>query len=358
MTIETTHKEMSLGDHLDELRRRLIYSLWGVAVAMVVTFIFAGNIVTWIIEPLVEVQRLYGLPVNTFTRSVLTGFTIYCKVALISAAIIASPWIIYQLWKFIEAGLYPTERRVAVLLMPMSAILSVIGVFFVYYIFLPATLTFFIYFTTTYPQPAPAGNSTIHKVSKFFMWFNDATYGLIGMSSSTPRPSNSLSTTTAPSSTQPADAPLLHLRVLDQDPPKPSEGEIWINRTAQEVRVWQSGQLRIVAFTSPSLMVPLIDPDQYINEVLILMIVVVIIFQAPVVMTLLAASGLVDPKWLMKHRKYIFFGCFVVAIFITPSQDLFSNVVLPTLMYGLFELGLLFMRMVWEWNKEGDVGDP
>ena len=64
------------------------------------------------------------MPPNTIVTSVTAGFTVYIKVALISAAVIGAPWIVYQIWKFIEAGLYAHERKVVYILAPFSTIMT------------------------------------------------------------------------------------------------------------------------------------------------------------------------------------------------------------------------------------------
>ncbi len=61
-------------------------------------------------------------------------------------------------------------------------------------------------------------------------------------------------------------------------------------------------------------------------------------------MAVLGMTGLVSPDTLTKRRKYIVIGLFIVALFLTPSQDIFSNVGLPLIAWVLFEAGLVLMR--------------
>ncbi|MEI8194617.1 MAG: twin-arginine translocase subunit TatC, partial [Phycisphaerae bacterium] len=132
---------------------------------------------------------------------------------------------------------------------------------------------------------------------------------------------------------------------VNDDPPHPADGQLWFNQVRNELRIYQDGRVRIVTLTAPAAMIPLIDPNDYINEVTWLSLVIVIIFHVPVVMAFLGMVGFGNPDWLAKKRKFVVFGLFVAAIFFTPSQDLFSNVMIPLLAWGLFELGLLLMRM-------------
>lgn len=70
----------------------------------------------------------------------------YIKVAFVAGFIIASPWIFYQLWQFVAAGLYPHERRYVHVYLPLSVGLFLLGVFFAFYLALPLVLDFLLGF--------------------------------------------------------------------------------------------------------------------------------------------------------------------------------------------------------------------
>ncbi|RPI89308.1 MAG: twin-arginine translocase subunit TatC [Planctomycetaceae bacterium] len=74
------------------------------------------------------------------------AFMIYLKVSLAVGFVIASPWIIYQLWLFVAAGLYPNERHLVYRYMPLSIVLFLGGVAFCFYLVLPYVLTFLFQF--------------------------------------------------------------------------------------------------------------------------------------------------------------------------------------------------------------------
>ena len=69
---------------------------------------------------------------------------VFIDISLISAAALASPWILYQLWQFVAAGLYPHERKYVTRYLPLSIALLISGMLFVYFLVLPWTLEFFI----------------------------------------------------------------------------------------------------------------------------------------------------------------------------------------------------------------------
>jgi sec-independent protein translocase protein TatC len=78
------------------------------------------------------------------TLNVQEAFLIYIKVALVSGLVLASPWIIYQLWLFVAAGLYPHERRYVHVYLPMSLGLFLFGSCFCFYLALPLVLDFLL----------------------------------------------------------------------------------------------------------------------------------------------------------------------------------------------------------------------
>ncbi|MCA9063593.1 MAG: twin-arginine translocase subunit TatC, partial [Planctomycetaceae bacterium] len=76
------------------------------------------------------------------TLKVEEGFLVYVKVCFISGFILASPWVFYQLWLFVAAGLYPHERKYVYVYLPMSIFLFVAGAFAGYYYAFPLMLQF------------------------------------------------------------------------------------------------------------------------------------------------------------------------------------------------------------------------
>jgi sec-independent protein translocase protein TatC len=80
------------------------------------------------------------------TLNVQEAFMMYIKVAFVAGFIIASPWIFYQMWQFVAAGLYRNERRYVHLYLPLSVGLFLLGVFFAFYLALPMVLDFLLSF--------------------------------------------------------------------------------------------------------------------------------------------------------------------------------------------------------------------
>jgi len=171
--------------------------------------------------------------------AVAAGFISYIKIALIAGLLLTSPWVFYQLWMFVAAGLYPHEKRYVHIAAPFSAILFVAGALFFLIVVAPLTL-------------------------KFLVSFNR--------------------------------------RVLD------------VNSQ----------------FTF----------QHYISFVSHLMLVFGIAFQTPTAIFFLNRTGLVSIAALNKSRKFIVLTIFIVAAMATPP-DVISQVTLAIPLYILFELGIL-----------------
>jgi sec-independent protein translocase protein TatC len=134
---------MSLGDHLEELRARLIMALLGLGLATAFCLIFTSWIIKFLERPYVMAM---GEQARLISLAPTDGFTCYMAIGMVAGAILASPWIFYQLWQFVAAGLYSHERKYVYLAMPFSTVLFILGAMsFVLWI-APATLKFLVTF--------------------------------------------------------------------------------------------------------------------------------------------------------------------------------------------------------------------
>ena len=140
--------QMPFGDHLEELRTRVVWALLGPVPIAVAAFIFGDQILEFLIQPAEEQLRAAGQASRLLATGPAEVFIAYLKLSFVVAALAASPWILYQLWLFVAPGLYRSERKFVYLLIPSSAFLTVVGAVFLYTIMLPVMLGFLIRFSS------------------------------------------------------------------------------------------------------------------------------------------------------------------------------------------------------------------
>ena len=140
--------KMSLGEHLEELRRRLIYALAGVGVATALCLAFGRRLVTFITEPVRD--AVGNLAAEGGARLVILTptepFVTTLKTILVVALVVSSPWVFYQIWLFVAVGLYRHERRIVNVFVPFSAALFMAGTAFAYLVVLRYGLGFLLGF--------------------------------------------------------------------------------------------------------------------------------------------------------------------------------------------------------------------
>ena len=133
---------MSLGDHLEELRSRIILALAGLVIGTVICLFFGPKIIALVQKPYNDLMP--DRPLSALAPA--DAFVGYMKISLIAGLIISSPWVFYQLWMFVSAGLYPKETRYVKLAVPFSAALFVGGALFFLFVVAPISLRFFLKF--------------------------------------------------------------------------------------------------------------------------------------------------------------------------------------------------------------------
>jgi len=134
-------QKMSFLEHLEDLRKRLLYSILSLTAGFLLCWNFAKEIYRWLEQPLVQ----YLPPGDSLAfTSVTQPFFLYMKVAFFAGVFIASPIILWQLWLFIAPGLYPKEKRYAVPFILSSTSFFLIGAYFGYRVVLPMAAHFFI----------------------------------------------------------------------------------------------------------------------------------------------------------------------------------------------------------------------
>ena len=125
---------MSLMEHLDELRRRIVHSGAYLIAGFAIAWIFRIWLLHFLQAPLLKVGKSL-----VFTHP-MDALNLYLYVALLAGAIIASPFILYQVWLFIAPGLYQKEKRFVIPFMAATVGLFLTGAAFGYYYVLPGAI--------------------------------------------------------------------------------------------------------------------------------------------------------------------------------------------------------------------------
>ncbi|RME40807.1 MAG: preprotein translocase subunit TatC [Planctomycetota bacterium] len=316
---------MSFGDHLEELRRRLIYALAGAFVAVLITLALGKPILAVIYRPLLVVQYAEGLPPSIQVLAPTSAFAAYLKIGILSGLILSAPWGFYQLWAFVAAGLYPHERRFVMRLVPVSAVLFVIGVLFLYYVVLPIVLHFFIRFNKTFGLPDLTPSAFQRLLLADGTGDGAESPASIRLGPGGPR-----------------------VAVVTKDPQAPPEGAIWFNRVTRRLMIKDAeGQWSVPLERTDRIatMDSRFAIDFYISFVLMLALGFGIAFETPLLVFFLAWSGLVTRAEMARGRRYVLLTVVILAAVLTPP-DVVSQLLLAMPMYILFELGLAAARMV------------
>jgi Sec-independent protein secretion pathway component TatC len=293
---------MSIGEHLDELRARLFLGVAGFFVACVVCFIFGEHVTRWFIKPFVEACDRNHIDPRMYTREVAESFMTYIKIVMITAATLAGPWIVYQIWQFIAAGLYPHERKYVTKYLPLSIFLLIAGMAFLYFYVLPLMIEFFLAFTLGEPfaqrQPYP---------------------------------------TPPPGTTQPA----VTLPRYAGNPPDPQPGQMWIDTRIGIIKICpMPGVVRVMPFGSEGLVVPQITMADYIDMVVGLLLSFGLAFQMPLVVLALHKMGIMEIPTLKKWRRVVYFSMSILAACIVPDVATGMVALLVPLIL-LYEMGIL-----------------
>jgi len=154
---ESEQGKMSFLDHLDELRRRIIYSLVAILAGLGIALFFMGPLFQFIFRPM---QALLPAGQTLIYTDPSEAFFLQIKIALMAGLILASPVVASQLWLFIAPGLYAHEKKLAIPFVVMSSTLFVGGAAFAHYLVFPIVWRFFVSFTNDFltfmPRVEPA----------------------------------------------------------------------------------------------------------------------------------------------------------------------------------------------------------
>jgi len=131
-------RPMTIIEHLEELRTRLLIAIAAFALGTILSFLFVERILGILIRPVGRVVFL----------APTEAFFVRVKVAALAGALLSLPVVLYQVWRFVAVGLTRTERRYALSLLPFSLLLFVGGAAFAFFTILPVGVRFLLSYQT------------------------------------------------------------------------------------------------------------------------------------------------------------------------------------------------------------------
>jgi len=296
---------MTIGEHLEELRRRMILGMVGFVVATIVCMALGERVMIVFCKPYLTAARdAHVTPQFVYTQ-ISEVFMNYLKVSLISALAIASPWMIYQLWQFVAAGLYTHERKVVTKYIPMSIGLLLTGMLFVYFFVMPLTIRWLLEFSSSVPVPSDIQSPTV----------------------------------------QIAPDQVVKIPQFHGDPEKPVENQWWLNDFDGRLKFFFHGQTRVIQFGPERLFAPMISVGDYIDLMLMTLLTFGLAFQMPLVVLAIASIGIVDVQQLRDYRRYVYFAMSILAAVIAPGDVVSAMMALLIPLILLYELGIFMAWM-------------
>lgn len=163
-------RQLTIIEHLEELRGRLMKSAIALTVTTLFSFIFAKQFLQLLVAPMGETPPVSSSPTTTIV--------VFTKVALISGVALAMPVLVYQLISFIAPGLKPQEKRYLYFVLPGATISFVAGVAFAYFVMLPTAIPFLKGFLSDLIHPNWFIDKYISFITSLLFW--------VGLSFETP----------------------------------------------------------------------------------------------------------------------------------------------------------------------------
>jgi sec-independent protein translocase protein TatC len=158
-------KEMSVWEHISELRGKLFWALISLVVTTLVSFMFAQYAIEVLAVPIGGIKNVVSIEVTE-------NVGVFFRVSLLSGFILALPFILFQLISYVSPGLYPHEKRMLLLFIPIATLLFVSGVAFSYFVMLPTAIPFLV--SVLGVQTLPRLSNYIDFVTNLMFWIGVA----------------------------------------------------------------------------------------------------------------------------------------------------------------------------------------
>jgi len=161
-------KKQPLTSHLQELRKRLILSFLAVGAGFVICYAFSQHLFDILSKPLLKMMPEGSSLIFT---SVAEAFFTYMKVAFIAGIMVASPFVLYQIWAFVAPGLYRHEKQYVIPFVTAGSFFFVLGILFAYFVAIPVGFRFLLGYATDFIKPMPSMKEYLSFSIKFLLAF-------------------------------------------------------------------------------------------------------------------------------------------------------------------------------------------
>lgn len=151
--------------HIYELRRRLLNIVFAVIVGLLIGLLLSEPIIEVLAQPIGGRDALLAIGVTE-------PLSVFFRVALVSGIILASPYIISQIWLFIARGLLRSEQRIILFVFPMAFLLFLAGISFAYFVMLPVAVPFLLNVLGFTIRPTPSDYLSF--VTSVLLWMGVA----------------------------------------------------------------------------------------------------------------------------------------------------------------------------------------
>lgn len=157
---------MGFLEHLDELRTRLIRSCIAIGIGMAVAFAFYDRLADIVLDPIM--RTLPPGSALVFIRPG-EGFSFYLNISLVGGFLLAAPFVMHQVWRFIAPGLYANEKRFLIPFVVLTSAGSVCGALFSQYVLFPGLMKFYGAFSSPRMKFMPGVEDTVDLYMKMMI---------------------------------------------------------------------------------------------------------------------------------------------------------------------------------------------
>ena len=153
------NKKLTLIEHLEELRARIIKSVIFIIICSFVLYHYVDVLISILIKPVGKLAFI--APQEAFIANI--------KIAFLGGLFLSSPLVLYQIWKFISVGLKPKERKYILIFGPLSFLFFIAGSIFGYFVIIPIGMNFLLGFATELISP-------VISISKYISFVGTLTF--------------------------------------------------------------------------------------------------------------------------------------------------------------------------------------